>query len=139
MYIVAPEGANTIQRKENKHMAKKILVADDSPTELNLMSQPFLKNGFEVVTATDGEEVLAKAEAEKPDLLVIDVIMPKLNGFQVCRKIKTTEATKNIPVILVTSKSQESDKFYGMKQGASAYVTKPFDEQELLKTVKGLL
>lgn len=117
----------------------KILVADDSPTELSLMVEPFASNGYEVVTATDGEEALKKAEAENPALIVLDVIMPKLNGFQVCRKIKAIAALKDTPVILLTSKNQESDKFYGMKQGASAYMTKPFSGEDLLAAANKLL
>lgn len=116
----------------------KVLVVDDSPTDLKLMSQPFLKQGYELVTATDGEEALKKAESEQPDLMVLDVIMPKINGFKVCRQIKTSAELKNIKVILLTSKNQDSDKFWGEKQGADAYITKPFDGQDLLSTAAGL-
>ena len=84
----------------------------------------------------DGEAAEAKAKSEKFDLIILDVIMPKKNGFQVCREIKTYEQTKNIPIIMVTSKDQESDKFWGMKQGADEYLTKPFKSEDLLKTVK---
>lgn len=117
----------------------KVLVVDDSPTDLKLMSQPFLSRGYELVTATDGEEALKKAEAEQPDLMVLDVIMPKLNGFKVCRQIKSSATLKNIKIILLTSKNQESDKFWGEKQGADAYMTKPFTEEDLLATAAGLL
>ncbi|MDM8523345.1 response regulator [Desulfococcaceae bacterium HSG8] len=117
----------------------KILVADDSPTHLRLTSGPLLDQGYEVVTATDGEEALRKAESEKPDLAVLDVVMPKLNGFKVCRQIKSSPELKDIKVILCTSKNQESDKFWGEKQGADAYVVKPFDDQELLDAVAKLL
>ncbi|MGD2028649.1 MAG: response regulator [Desulfobacterales bacterium] len=116
----------------------KVLVVDDSPTDLKLMSQPFLKQGYELVTATDGEEALKKAESEQPDLMVLDVIMPKINGFKVCRQIKTSAELKNIKIILLTSKNQDSDKFWGEKQGADAYITKPFDGQDLLSTAAGL-
>ena len=116
----------------------KVLVVDDSPTDLKLMSQPFLEQGYELVTATDGEEALKKAESEQPDLMVLDVIMPKINGFKVCRQIKTSAQLKNIKIILLTSKNQDSDKFWGEKQGADAYITKPFDGQDLLSTAAGL-
>lgn len=117
----------------------KILVVDDSPTHLKLSSEPLIEKGYNVITAADGEEALQKTQAEKPDLIVLDVIMPKLNGFQVCRKIKTTPELSGTKIILCTSKNQESDKFWGKKQGADAYITKPFTDEELLKTVNELL
>jgi len=116
----------------------KVLVADDSPTQLTIITQPFLDN-YDVITAKDGEEALEKAYSERPALVVLDVIMPKHNGFQVCRKIKKNKALKAMKIILLTSKSQESDRFWGMKQGADAYVTKPFDSQELLSIAGKLL
>ena len=116
----------------------KVLVADDSPTQLSVMTQPFLDK-YDVITAKDGAEALEKTYSEKPALAVLDVIMPKYNGFQVCRKIKKNEELKAIKIILLTSKSQDSDKYWGMKQGADAYVTKPFDSQELLSIAIKLL
>lgn len=117
----------------------KVLVVDDSPTELTLMTEPFLSNGYEVITATNGEEALQKAESENPSLIVLDVVMPKLNGFQVCKHIKTSRKLKDTPVILLTTKDQESDKFFGIKQGANAYMTKPFTGEDLMATVNKLL
>ncbi len=116
----------------------KVLVADDSPTQLSMMAQPFLDN-YDVITAKDGAEALEKAYSERPALVVLDVIMPKHNGFQVCRKIKKNKELKAIKVILLTGKTQESDKYWGMKQGADAYVTKPFDNRELLSIAGQLL
>jgi twitching motility two-component system response regulator PilH len=118
---------------------ERILVVDDSPTDLKIMCEPFSSKGYEVITAVDGEEALEKAESEKPTLMVLDVIMPKMNGFQVCRKIKTTPDLKGIKVLLLTSKNQESDEFWGMKQGADAYMTKPFEAHELLAKAEDLL
>lgn len=117
----------------------KILVADDSPTHLRLTSEPLMEQGYDVLTATDGEEALRKTESERPVLVVLDVVMPKLNGFKVCRKIKSSPELKDIKVILCTSKNQESDKFWGEKQGADAYVVKPFDEKDLLAEVARLV
>ena len=117
----------------------KVMVVDDSPTELKLMSAPFLSQGYDLVTAADGEEALKKLPSEQPDLIVLDVVMPKLNGFKVCREIKKSPKFKNVKVILLTSKNQESDKFWGEKQGADAYITKPFDGKELLATATRLL
>ncbi|PIE56852.1 MAG: two-component system response regulator [Desulfobulbus propionicus] len=116
---------------------KKVLVVDDSPTQLSIMCAPFEKNGYTVIAATDGEEALNKVEAERPDLVVLDVIMPRLNGFQACRKIKkAAPATK---VIMLTSKNQKSDEFWGKKQGADMYMTKPFDENELFENAMKLM
>jgi len=117
----------------------KVMVVDDSPTELKLMSEPFLAQGYDLVTATDGEEALKKIESERPDLVVLDVVMPRLNGFKVCRQIKNSADLNNIKVILLTSKNQESDKFWGQKQGADAYMTKPFTGENLLATATRLL
>ena len=117
----------------------KILVVDDSPTMLKMMSEPFISKGYVVITASDGEEALEKIEKEMPNLVVLDVVMPKLNGFRVCKKIKSSPEYKYIKVILLTTKDQESDKFWGVKQGADAYMTKPFTGDELLETASRLL
>ncbi len=114
----------------------KILVADDSLAELQLFQQTLLPTGHTIVTVMDGEAAEDKVRTEKIDLIILDVIMPKKNGFQVCRDIKSNDQFKNIPVIMVTSKDQESDKFWGMKQGADEYLIKPFKAEDLLKAVK---
>jgi twitching motility two-component system response regulator PilH len=116
-----------------------ILVVDDSPTDLRLVSGPLNAEGYKVITAVDGEEALSKAATELPRLIVLDVVLPKKNGFQVCRQLKTSPATKDIKILLLTSKSQDSDRFWGLKQGADAYMTKPFGDEELLTNVAGLL
>ncbi|MFP4346908.1 MAG: response regulator [Thermodesulfobacteriota bacterium] len=118
---------------------KKVLVVDDSPTQLKLMSDPLMSRGYEIVTARDGEEALDKVASEKPDLVVLDVIMPKKNGFRVCRDIKISPLYKDIKVILISSKDQESDKFWGERQGADLYITKPFTDEELVTGVARLL
>lgn len=115
----------------------KILVVDDSPTQLHMMRAPFEENGFQVITAADGDEAVALVESQNPDLVVMDVIMPKLNGFQACRKIKTLKPA--LPVILLTSKNQKSDEFWGKKQGADVYMTKPFESAELFANATRLL
>ncbi len=114
----------------------KILIADDSLAELQILSQALQPTGHTILTVMDGEAAEAKVKSEKIDLVILDVIMPKKNGFQVCRDIKSNDQYKNIPVIMVTSKDQESDKFWGMKQGADEYLTKPFKPEDLLKAVK---
>jgi len=114
----------------------KILIADDSLAELQLFQQALQPMGHTIMTVMDGEAAEEKLKSEKIDLITLDVIMPKKNGFQVCRDIKSSERLKNIPVIMVTSKDQESDKFWGMKQGADEYLTKPFQPEDLQKAVK---
>ncbi len=117
-------------------MAKKrVLVVDDSPTDLQMLSSLLKNQGYEVVTAVDGEDALDKAAATLPPVVVLDIILPKKNGFQVCRQLKTTAETRDIKVILVSSKNQESDKFWGLKQGADEYIGKPFQDDELLAAV----
>jgi len=116
-----------------------ILVVDDSPTDLRLMSVPLRSQGYRVVTASDGEEALEKAAREQPRLIVLDVVLPKKNGFQVCRQLKTAPGTRAIKILLLTSKSQDSDRYWGLKQGADHYMTKPFDDEELLANVASLL
>lgn len=114
----------------------KILIADDSLAELQIFQATLQPTGHALVTVMDGEAAEEKVKSEKIDLIILDVIMPKKNGFQVCRDIKSNDQFKNIPVIMVTSKDQESDKFWGMKQGADEYLTKPFKPEDLLKAVK---
>ncbi|MBA4191090.1 MAG: two-component system response regulator [Planctomycetaceae bacterium] len=120
-------------------MARTILVVDDSPTELLLVTNALEHSGYRVITAVNGEEALAKAAAERPDLILLDVVLPRKNGFQVCRQLKTAPDTQNIKIVLLTSKSQDSDRFWGLKQGADGYMTKPFAEAELISVLGGLL
>ncbi len=114
----------------------KILIADDSVAELQILQQTLQSTGHSIITVLDGEAAEEKIKSEKIDLIILDVIMPKKNGFQVCRDIKSNDQYKKIPIIMVTSKDQESDKFWGMKQGADEYLTKPFKPEDLLKAVK---
>jgi twitching motility two-component system response regulator PilH len=117
---------------------KKILLVDDSPTERHSINEILVKGGYEVVIAEDGEKGIAKAKSDKPDLVLMDVVMPGMNGFQACRAITSDESTKHIPVILCTSKNQETDKVWGIRQGAKDYVTKPVAANELLSKIAGL-
>ena len=119
-------------------IARKILVVDDSPTEMKVVVSALQRAGHTITTATNGEDAIAKAAAEKPDIIVLDVVMPAKNGFQVCRQLKTADETKAIKVLLLTSKNQESDKFWGIKQGADAYLTKPFDPEVLVSELAKL-
>ncbi len=113
----------------------RILVVEDSPTVLYTVSRMLTEGGHQVLTATDGEEAMSLAVQERPNLVLLDVILPKLNGYQVCRRMKSTPATAQIPVIMITSKTKDSDRRWGLEQGADDYVTKPFDARELLAVV----
>jgi twitching motility two-component system response regulator PilH len=130
---------NCNARRRIKMASSKILVVEDSPTYLRKIAGFLQGLGYEVSTAIDGEEALEKAMQENPSLIVLDVILPKKNGFQVCRQLKTTPATQGIKILMMTSKSQDSDRFWGLKQGADEYMTKPFDDNELVTSVAKLL
>ena len=117
------------------NLTKKLLVVDDSPGELQLIYKILNKAGYTIITASDGMEGIEKASSEQPDLIILDVVMPKKNGFQACRAIKSCPETRDIPVILLSSKTDPADKFWGMKQGADLYLTKPLVPMNLLKAV----
>lgn len=116
----------------------RILVVDDSPTERFFISDLLVKNGYLVSMAENGEEGVAQAKQTIPDLIIMDVVMPGMNGFQATRALSKEETTKGIPVILCTTKGQETDKVWGMRQGASAYLVKPVNPDHLLKQIKAL-
>ncbi len=117
---------------------QKILVVDDSPTERFFLSSLLTKNGYRVDLAENGNEALEKARLLQPDLIIMDVVMPGLNGFQATRAISRTEELKHIPVIMCTTKDQETDKIWGLRQGAIDYVVKPVDGEALLKKIRSL-
>lgn len=119
-------------------MALKILVVDDSPTERFYVADVLAKNGYSVVTAENGEEALIKARAELPDVVVMDVVMPGLSGFQATRALNKDPITQDIPVVLCTSKGNESDRIWGLRQGAKEYLVKPINPNELLAKVAAL-
>ena len=117
----------------------RILIVDDSPTQTLSLAKILKKNGHDVMTAKDGAEGIAVAKAELPDLVLMDVVMPKVNGFQATRQITKNPSTSHIPVIIVTTKDQETDKIWGERQGAKGYVVKPVDEAILIDTIKPFL
>ncbi len=117
----------------------KILIADDSQTDSKFIKSVLDQGGYELYFATDGEEAEKMVKNQQFDLMILDIVMPKKNGFQLCREFKKDEKTRNIPIIVLTSKNQESDKIWGTKQGADAYLTKPCAPIELLATVKKFL
>jgi CheY-like chemotaxis protein len=113
-----------------------ILVVDDVQTDRDLVGRVVQSAGHSPVYATEGEEAVAKAKQIKPALILLDVVMPGMNGFNACRKLKQDPETATIPVVLVTSKSTDSDKFWGKKQGADDHLSKPFDQQQLLAIIR---
>lgn len=117
----------------------KILIVDDSPTETHVLSTMLESNGYEIVTADSGEAGVEVAKQEIPDLILMDVVMPGLNGFQATRQLKKEPSTTHIPVVIVTTKNQETDKIWGMRQGAKDYLTKPVEEGNLINTIKAIL
>ncbi len=117
----------------------RILIVDDSPTEIHVLKSILESHGYETLVANDGEQGILMAKEHMPDLILMDVVMPGLNGFQATRKISKDPATGNIPVIIVTTKDQETDKLWGMRQGAKDYVVKPANEADLISKIKGVL
>lgn len=117
----------------------KILVVDDSEVERVVISEPLRKDGYAVVTAANSDEALTQLEREQPDVMLLDVIMPGVNGFQLCRTLRRDPRYARLPIVLVTSKNQEADRHWGMKQGASEYLAKPFSADQLLAAVRRLV
>ena len=117
---------------------KKVLVVDDAPTERHALSEILRRAGYEVNTCDSGEEAVTQSKLLLPDLILMDVVMPGLNGFQATRVIARDEATKHIPVIICTTKSQETDKIWGLRQGARDYIVKPIDANDLLEKITRL-
>ena len=116
-----------------------ILIVDDSPTETHVLKGMVEKHGYKVSTADNGEAGIELAKKAKPDLILMDVVMPGMNGFQAARKISNDPVTKHIPIIIVSTKDQDTDRHWGLRQGASEYVTKPAQEKELIGKIKQLL
>ncbi len=116
-----------------------VLIVDDSSTLREMISGLLIKSGMTVLEAKDGKEAKEKIQANRPDLVVMDIVMPNLNGYELCRWVKNNPDTEDIPVVLCSSKSEEFDRYWGMKQGADAYIAKPFHPMEMVKTVRQLL
>src|SRR5690606_27772758 len=129
----------SITSKNHEVTMARVLIVDDSPSQLMGMKRIIEKLGHEPLTAEDGALGVEIAKKELPDLILMDVVMPNLNGFQATRSISREPTTKHIPVILVTTKDQETDRMWGMRQGARAYLTKPFSEEELAEVILGTL
>lgn len=116
-----------------------VLVVEDSLTQRELISDLLKNSGLSVVFARDGVEALEQVESSCPDLVVLDIILPRMNGYEVCRRLKSDEKTQNLAVVMCSDKGQRFDLYWGIKQGADAYISKPFQPQELVGTVQYLL
>lgn len=116
-----------------------ILVVEDSPSELELMSHYLKESGYNVIKASGAKEALEKALLEKPDVIVTDVVMPGMSGFELCRYLKKEPSTQKVPIVICSSKNQEIDRLWAMRQGADAYVTKPYTREQLLRAIKSVV
>lgn len=114
----------------------KILIVDDSPTEMYRFKEILNKHGYEILEASNGADGVTLAQAEQPDLVLMDVVMPGVNGFQATRQIARGATTKHIPIVIVSTKDQETDRVWGKRQGARDYLTKPIDENQLISVIK---
>jgi twitching motility two-component system response regulator PilH len=117
---------------------KRIMVVDDSPTERHVLNDFLTRKGFEVIIAENGEQAIEKAKVEKPDLILMDVVMPGVNGYQATRTITRNDSTRDIPVIMCTSKDLPTDRIWGMRQGALDYMVKPVNLEDLLGRIQQL-
>jgi two-component system alkaline phosphatase synthesis response regulator PhoP len=118
---------------------KKILVVDDEADLVETIRFPLQMEGFNVLVSYNGEDALTQARKENPDLILLDLMLPKLDGYKVCRLLKFDERYRHIPILMLTAKTQEKDKLLGKETGADEYITKPFDIDELMKKVKAYL
>lgn len=116
-----------------------VLVVEDSVPQREMIIELLRGIGLNVTVASDGMEALERIQSQRPDMVVLDIVMPRMNGYELCRRIKADPSTQNLPVVMCSSKGEEFDRYWGMKQGADAYIAKPFQPTELVGTVKQLL
>lgn len=128
-----------LQRQAERTFMNAVLLVEDSSSQREMISGILKDHGWKVTIACDGVEALEQLQKFSPDLVVLDIVMPRMNGYEVCRRIKSDPKTKNVPVIMCSSKGEEFDRFWGMRQGADAYIAKPFQPMELVGTIKQLL
>ncbi len=116
-----------------------VLVVDDSPTDQHVISGVLEKNGHETLTATDGEEAIQIAQTSQPDVILMDVVMQGMDGYKATRELSRNPATASIPIVMISSKDQETDRIWGLRQGAAAYLTKPVGNQQLVEAIESVL
>jgi twitching motility two-component system response regulator PilH len=129
---------NQVIGKENFMPVRKVLVVDDSFTDRQRLEQILTDAGYAVITATSGKEALARVKHDRPDAVLLDIIMGDMNGFQVCRALTSDASTKDIPIVLVSSKKEKTDQIWAVEQGARAYITKPFTSEQILSELRAL-
>ncbi|MGF1513647.1 MAG: response regulator transcription factor [Elainellaceae cyanobacterium] len=117
-------------------LTKTVLIVEDTASQMELMSHYLRESGYSVIGAVSAQEAIAKANEKTPDIIVTDVVMPGMSGFELCRSLKRNPTTVNVPIVICTSKNQEIDRLWGMRQGADAYVTKPFTREQLVRTIQ---
>ncbi len=117
----------------------RVLVVEDSPAQREMITGLLRDSGLDVAEAVDGVNAMELIEQGLPDLVVLDIVMPRMNGYEVCRRLKADPATQKVPVVMCSSKGEEFDRYWGIRQGADAYIAKPFQPRELIGTIKQLL
>ena len=122
----------------NTTLMGTILIVEDTLSEMELMSHYLRESGYSVISTVSAKEALTIAIEQKPSVIVTDIVMPGMSGFELCRNLKKHPATEKVPVVICTSKNQEIDRLWGMKQGADAYVTKPFTREQLVRAIKSV-
>ena len=122
----------------SKTLMRTILIAEDTLSEMELMSHYLRESGYTVISAVGAQEALDKVLKQKPDVIITDVVMPGMSGFELCRRLKTHPATEKVPIVICSSKNQEIDRLWGMKQGADAYLTKPFTREQILRAIQAV-
>lgn len=122
----------------NSTLMGTILVVEDTLSEMELMSHYLRESGYTVINAVSAKEAFTLAVERKPDVIVTDIVMPGMSGFELCRNLKKHPATETVPIVICTSKNQEIDRLWGLKQGADAYITKPFTRDQLVRTIKSV-
>lgn len=120
-------------------MTGTALVVEDSLTDMQILIGCLQQSGITVLAAQSGEEAFLAVARQKPDVIILDVVLPGCSGFEVCRELKSNDETSNIPIVICSTKGGDMDKFWGMKQGADAYLTKPIDQEEFVRTVRQLI
>jgi len=122
----------------SKTLTGTILIVEDNLSEMELISHYLREGGYTVINAAGAKEALNKVSEQKPDVIITDVVMPGMSGFELCRRLKTHPETEKVPVVICSSKDQEIDRLWGMKQGADAYLTKPFTREQILRAIKAV-
>ena len=129
---------DVVKSSRQESRMRTVLIVEDTPSEMALISHYLHEFGYFVISAETGKEALNKAISQKPDVILTDVVMPGMSGFELCRSLKKNPATENVPIVICSSKNLEIDRLWGMKQGADAYLTKPFTQEQLIRVLRSV-